>query len=60
MRPSGAKNVKFFKKIFYLFIHEREKGRDTGRGKAGFMQRAQCGTPSLDPKTHSSQASGEL
>ena len=38
-----------FKKIFYLFIHERhrERGRDIGRGKEGesdFLQGAQCET----------------
>ena len=41
----------FFKKRFYLFIHEShgERGRDTGRGEAGFMQGAWCGTQSQDP-----------
>ena len=31
-----------------LFIHETERGRDTGEGEAGSMQGARCGTWTRD------------
>ena len=40
----------FFKDCIYLFMRDTERGRDTGRGEAGSMQGARCGTQSQDPR----------
>ena len=40
-----------FKKMFYLFVHERHTERELetqAEGEAGSMQGAGCGTPSCD------------
>ena len=45
-----AKLVFFFKDFIYLFMRATERGRDTGRGEAGSLREAQCGTRSRVPR----------
>ena len=38
----------FFLKKIYVFIHERERGRDIGRGKSRSLEGSPIGAPSPD------------